>query len=104
MENIIRPAIAQGKTHRGSGRRMASGETMCRLSDLLYNESLRDKAILFWNANNTFSFHRINWGRLNYATTITTISRYMKQIMERMGLNHSGNSEWYSQISVSQNR
>jgi glycosyltransferase involved in cell wall biosynthesis len=60
---------------------------MCRLSDALYFANLRHKAILFWNANNTFSFHRINWGRLNYATTITTISRYMKHIMERMGLN-----------------
>jgi glycosyltransferase involved in cell wall biosynthesis len=48
---------------------------------------LRDKTIIFWNANNTFSFNRINWARLSNAAVITSISRYMKHIMERMGLN-----------------
>jgi len=42
---------------------------------------------MFWNANNTFSFDRIDWGQLNYATTITTVSRYMKHIMWGMRLN-----------------
>jgi len=42
---------------------------------------------MFWNANNTMSFDRINWGRLAYTTRITTVSRYMKHIMWRMGIN-----------------
>ncbi len=87
LENIIKPAVATDKLVVILGEEWQTAETMCRLSDALYNENLRDKAILFWNANNTFSFHRINWSRLNYATTITTISRYMKYLMERMGLN-----------------
>jgi glycosyltransferase involved in cell wall biosynthesis len=41
---------------------------------------------MFWNANNTMSFDRINWGRLAYTTRITTVSRYMKHIMSRMGI------------------
>jgi glycosyltransferase involved in cell wall biosynthesis len=41
---------------------------------------------MFWNANNTMSFDRINWGRLAYTTRITTVSRYMKHIMWRMGI------------------
>ena len=33
------------------------------------------------------SFDRINWGRLSYTTTITTVSKYMKHIMRGMGVN-----------------
>jgi glycosyltransferase involved in cell wall biosynthesis len=33
------------------------------------------------------SFNRIDWGRLNYTTRITTVSRYMKHLMWGMGLN-----------------
>jgi alpha-amylase len=40
---------------------------------------------LLWNANNTMGFHRIDWDRLRYVATLTTISRYMKQIMRIYG-------------------
>jgi glycosyltransferase involved in cell wall biosynthesis len=87
LEKIVRPAVSQDKIVAVLGEEWQVAETVCHLSDVLYNAGMRDKVVLFWNANNTISFHRINWGRLNYATTITTISRYMKHIMERMGLN-----------------
>jgi glycosyltransferase involved in cell wall biosynthesis len=87
VENIVKPAVAKDKMVVVLGEEWQVAEAICRLSDALYKENLRGKAIMFWNANNTFSFHRINWSRLNYATTITTISRYMKYLMERMGLN-----------------
>ena len=87
IRNIVPPAVSQDKLLVILGEEWQTAETVCRISDALYAEKLRDRAIIFWNANNTFSFHRINWGRLNYATTITTISRYMKHMMERMGLN-----------------
>jgi glycosyltransferase involved in cell wall biosynthesis len=87
LDNVIKPAIAKDKLVVILGEEWQTAEVMCRLSDVLYNEKLRGQVIMFWNANNTFSFHRINWSRLNFATTITTISRYMKYLMERMGLN-----------------
>ena len=87
VENIVRPAVDQDKLVVILGEEWQMADTICQISDLLYNVHLKGKAILFWNANNTISFHRINWGRLNYTATITTISRYMKHIMERMGLN-----------------
>jgi glycosyltransferase involved in cell wall biosynthesis len=86
-DRVVRPAIEQGKLVVVLGEEWQTAEAMCRLSDILYNDGLRDKVVMFWNANNTFSFDRINWGRLNYATTITTVSRYMKHLMWRMGLN-----------------
>ena len=87
MECIVKPAAAQDKVVVILGEEWHTAEAMCRISDLLYDNGLRDRVVMFWNANNTMSFHRINWGRLSYATTITTVSRYMKHIMWGMGLN-----------------
>jgi glycosyltransferase involved in cell wall biosynthesis len=86
LDTIVKPAIDADKIVVVMGEEWQTTEAMCRLSDALYVAGLRDKVIILWNANNTYSFHRINWGRLNVATTITSISRYMKHIMERMGL------------------
>jgi hypothetical protein len=47
---------------------------------------MRDQVTLFWNANNTFGFDRLDWGRLAAAATITTVSRYMKQLMRPLGV------------------
>lgn len=40
----------------------------------------------FWNANNTFGFERVPWRELNETATITTVSRFMKQNMWRVGV------------------
>ena len=87
VEHVAAPAISQGKLVAILGEEWQTTEAMCRISDLLHQRGLRDKAILFWNANNTLSFNRIDWGRLNYTTRLTTVSRYMKHIMWGMGLN-----------------
>lgn len=86
-DNIVKPAVAQDKMVVIMGEEWHTAEAMCRLSDHLYARGMRNKVVMFWNANNTFGFDRINWGRLAYATTITTVSRYMKHFMWRMGLN-----------------
>jgi len=86
-DNIVKPAVSENKLVVILGEEWHTTEVMCRISDALYYEGLRDQAVLFWNANNTFSFHRINWGRLSYTTTVTTISRYMKHLMWEFGVN-----------------
>ncbi|MBI2830168.1 MAG: glycosyltransferase [Chloroflexi bacterium] len=86
-ERIVKPAVASGKIVAILGEEWHTAEAMCRLSDRLYQSGLRDKVVMFWNANNTFSFDRINWKRLASTTTIRTVSRYMKHIMQRMGVN-----------------
>jgi len=86
-EHIAKPAVKQDKLVVILGEEWHTAEAMCRISDLLHHNGLRDKVVMFWNANNTMSFHRINWGRLAYTTTITTVSRYMKHIMWGIGVN-----------------
>jgi glycosyltransferase involved in cell wall biosynthesis len=41
---------------------------------------------MLWNANNTFSFERIDWESLAAAATLTTVSRYMKHRMQSLGV------------------
>jgi hypothetical protein len=86
-ERLIDPAAAEGKVTVVLGEEWHTAEAMCRLHDRLNSSGIRDRAILFWNANNTFSFHRIPWGRLRDCTTITTVSRYMKHTFWGMGSN-----------------
>ena len=87
VEHIVRPAVAQEKLVVILGEEWHTAEAMCRISNLLYSNGFRDRVVMFWTANNTMSFDRINWGRLSYTTTITTVSKYMKHIMRGMGVN-----------------
>lgn len=87
VDHVVKPAVAKNKIVVILGEEWHTAEVMCRISDLLHIKGLRDNVVMFWNANNTFGFDQINWGRLAYTTTITTVSRYMKRIMSGMGLN-----------------
>src|SRR5207302_1660904 len=60
---------------------------MSLISDSLYYRGLRDRVVMLWNANNTYGFNRIDWTGLNFATTVTTVSRYMKFRMWEWGQN-----------------
>jgi glycosyltransferase involved in cell wall biosynthesis len=51
---------------------------LLRLDAELRDAGLRDRAILTWNANNTYGFETINWHMLERAAFITCVSKYMK--------------------------
>ncbi len=53
---------------------------------LLYRVGIRERVHMLWNANNTFGFNLIDWPRLDAASTITTVSRYMKYRMHPLGV------------------
>ena len=77
-EQIAAPAIAQGKLVVIIGEDWHTAETICHTSDLLNWHNLRSRSILMWNCNSLMSLHRINWGRLAFCSTVTTVSKYMK--------------------------
>jgi glycosyltransferase involved in cell wall biosynthesis len=62
-------------------------DAVLHLDWLLRQAGVRQQVTMFWNANNTFSFERIDWGRLAQAAVITTVSRYMKHLMWGLGVN-----------------
>jgi glycosyltransferase involved in cell wall biosynthesis len=58
-----------------------TADAVIHLDALLRAAHVRERVKLFWNANNTFGFERIDWPRLRRAATLTTVSRYMKHRM-----------------------
>jgi glycosyltransferase involved in cell wall biosynthesis len=87
IDNVIAPAVAAGSNVVVMGEEWHTSWSMQLVSDSLYYRGLRDKVVMLWNANNTYGFHRIDWAGLNLATTITTVSRYMKFKMWDSGQN-----------------
>ncbi len=87
LNEIARPALMAGKRLVVMAEEWQTAESLCRISDLLWEAGPREQTQLLWNANNNMGFHRINWGRLSYIATLTTVSRFMKHLMWRMGLN-----------------
>ncbi|MFN8627102.1 MAG: glycosyltransferase family 4 protein [Candidatus Binatia bacterium] len=61
-------------------------DAVLHLDWLLRQAGLRHRVTILWNANNTFSFDRIGWERLARAAVITTVSRYMRQLMRPLGV------------------
>ena len=85
VERVLAPAIMASRTPILIFEEWQTAETACRVSDLLTALRIRDRAVVSWNANNRYGFERIDWARLAAATTITTISRYMRSIIRSCG-------------------
>jgi glycosyltransferase involved in cell wall biosynthesis len=86
VEQIALPAIQQGRRLVVLAEEWHTAEALIRLSDQLHAAGLRQYTVLLWNANNTMGFERIDWPRLNYVASLTTVSRYMKQLMRGYGM------------------
>ncbi len=86
VENVVMPAIKQNKHVVILAEEWHTAAAMCSINDLLVKNGVRNKVVMFWNANNTYSFDRIDWSNFVSCTTITTVSKYMKQIMLGMSV------------------
>ncbi len=84
---VVHPAVSEGKTVVIMGEDWHTAEAMSRTSDLLNWFGVRGKTLMLWNLNSLMSLHRINWGRLNFVTTLCTVSKYMKHKMWNLGVN-----------------
>src|SRR5436309_10624598 len=84
---IVRPAVAEGKTVVIMGEDWHTAEVICRTSDILNWFGVRQKVLMLWNLNSLMSLHRINWGRLNFVSSLCTVSKYMKHKMWDYGVN-----------------
>ena len=84
MRDWLGPHIAHG----GHGVIMAeewqTADAVLHLDYLLRQTRWREHVRMFWNANNVFGFEQIDWGRLRQAAHLTTVSRYMRQLMQAM--------------------
>jgi glycosyltransferase involved in cell wall biosynthesis len=87
IQEVVEPAVTDGKQVVILGEDWHTAWSMKLISDSLFYRGLRDRVVMQWNANSLFGFHRIDWGALNLAATVTTVSRYMKLRMWEWGQN-----------------
>jgi glycosyltransferase involved in cell wall biosynthesis/ribosome-associated translation inhibitor RaiA len=86
-QEVLLPHLQQGKRAVVLAEEWHTVDAVLHLDWLLRNAGLRHQVMILWNANNTFAFEHINWGRLAEAAIITTVSRYMKHLMQGFGVN-----------------
>ena len=83
---VLKPALQAGERAAIFAEEWHTVDAVLHLDWLLREAGLRERVSIFWNANNTFGFHTIDWPRLARAATLTTVSRYMKHLMWRLGV------------------
>jgi len=86
VEALVRPRVGQGQQVVIMAEEWHTAEAACRVNELLQARGLKHGTVLLWNANNTFCFSRINWPRLKQNALITTVSRYMRHLMQPYGV------------------
>jgi len=86
VDRLIAPAIARGRVPIVLSEEWQVAEFACLLSDAITATGGRNRAVLAWNANNPYSFDRIDWARLAATNLVTTVSRYMHSIVRAQGV------------------
>jgi len=85
VEHAVIPALEQGRVPVVLLEEWQTAEATTALSDLLAARGLRSDTLMFWNANNSYGFERIDWQRLMASATVTAVSRYMRSIIRSCG-------------------
>ena len=86
LEHFLLPDLAEGNRAIVIAEEWHTVNAVIHLDWLLQKNGTRQQVTILWNANNTFGFDRIDWQRLRKAAIITTVSRYMKGLMQRFGV------------------
>jgi hypothetical protein len=86
LREVLLPHLRQGQRAVILAEEWHTVHAVLHLDWLLRQAGVRHQVTIFWNTNNTFSFHRIDWSRLAQAAVITTVSRYMKHLMQGLGV------------------
>jgi glycosyltransferase involved in cell wall biosynthesis len=83
MRDWVGPHLAQGGHAAIMAEEWQTADAVLHLDYLLRQTGYRERVRMFWNANNVFGFERIDWARMREAAHVTTVSRYMRQLMEQ---------------------
>jgi glycosyltransferase involved in cell wall biosynthesis len=86
MEGLLSPYLRRGGQAVILAEEWQTVDAVLHLDWLLRVSGARDRVAIYWNANNTFCFDRIDWRRLSEAAEITTVSNYMSRLMRPLGV------------------
>jgi glycosyltransferase involved in cell wall biosynthesis len=85
-DRLILPALAAGRVPVVLLEEWQTVKTSLLIAEDLRKRGVRDKVVMFWNANNPYGFDRIDWRALSSAVTITAVSKYMRSIIRASGV------------------
>lgn len=86
LEEVLLPHLHAGGEAVVLAEEWHTADAVMHLDWLLRERGVRQHTSVLWNANNVFGFDRIDWRRLDSASVITTVSRYMKHSMWSCGV------------------
>jgi glycosyltransferase involved in cell wall biosynthesis len=86
FREVLEPHLRAGGRAVVLAEEWHTAHAVLHLDWLLRGAGLRDRVCILWNANNTFGFEAIDWPRLNHASVLCTVSRYMKYLMQGYGV------------------
>ena len=86
VDRLLLPAVRAGRVPVVLLEEWQTAECATLISDKLAVAGVRDRVVIAWNANNAYSFDRIDWPRLAMSSTVTTVSRYMRSIIRARGI------------------
>ena len=86
LEEVIAPAARQGKRAVLLFEDWQTADAAIGTAALAERAGLRHAMTPFWNANNTYGFGAIDFPGLERATTVTTISRFMRAELVKAGV------------------
>jgi len=78
VDDVVAPAAARGRQVTILFEDWQTAGAAIATHSLLQQRGLRSSASLFWNANNTYGFHEVDFPSLERAVVVTTISRFMR--------------------------
>jgi glycosyltransferase involved in cell wall biosynthesis len=87
LGDVVAAGAAEGRTTVVLAEEWHTAWPLVAIDDLLRHRGLRAHAVLGWNANNRFGFERIDWPLLADRAALFTVSRHMKHVMWRQGVN-----------------
>jgi glycosyltransferase involved in cell wall biosynthesis len=86
VDSIVEPAARRGESVLVIAEDWQTAPAVIELDHLLTERGIRERAILMWNANNTYGFDTMDWPALVGAARVTTVSRYMKFELRARGI------------------
>lgn len=86
LSDVVAPAVTAGGNVVVLAEEWQTVASLIALAREVEARGWGRRVDLVWNANHFFGFDRIAWGDLNDAAVITTVSRYMKSILDQNGV------------------
>ncbi|MCY0897514.1 MAG: glycosyltransferase family 4 protein [Firmicutes bacterium] len=105
-DQIVLPGVHNGRRFVCLTEEWQTAPVAMALSDLLYAAGVRSEAVILWNANHRMGLHRIDFPRLGFVATLTTVSRFMRHLLQQYGIDpvvipNGIDESWFGEIPQS---